>query len=224
MSNKGREDSVTDVFKFQVQDACRHYGMSDLIISLNGSDRDINADTLFGVCDRFFLVEMKSYKRNIRDESLKPAVCLLCKGLLNSQEIRQWHRACHFIMWGRLVKDSLDTRYTIYQDSVCRDSVLPGCRGLGCTPPPEIYTGKELARKAARGEAGLSKPDFFHYLYWLLNDRESYDFMIQKPSQLGFNLYGTSTANGHVISKTFKTYDDLEVWADDALRRVLILG
>jgi hypothetical protein len=48
--------------------------------------------------------------------------------------------------------------------------------------------------------------------------------MIQKPSQLGFNLYGTSTANGHVISKTFKTYDDLEVWADDALRRVLILG
>lgn len=63
MSNRGREDSVTDVFKSQVRNACREYGMSDLIASLNGRDRDINADTLFGVCDRFFLVEMKSYNR-----------------------------------------------------------------------------------------------------------------------------------------------------------------
>ncbi|HEL3135550.1 TPA: hypothetical protein UME31_004397 [Klebsiella pneumoniae] len=55
--------------------------MSDLIASLNGGDRDINADTLFGVCDRFFLVEMKSYKRNVRDEAKKPAVCLLCNAL-----------------------------------------------------------------------------------------------------------------------------------------------
>lgn len=221
MSDRGREDSVTDVFKFQVQDACRKYGMSDLIVSLNGSDRDINADALFGVCDRFFLVEMKSYKRNIRDESEKPAVCILCKGLLNSQDIRRWHRKCHFIMWGRLVDGQLKTRFTIYEDSVCRDSVLPSCRGLKSTTIPEIYSGKELAKKAARGEAGLSKPDFFHYLSWLLNGRESNEFMIQKGSQLGFNLYGTSTTTGNVISKTFKTYDDLEVWADDALRRVL---
>lgn len=223
MSQKGREDSVTDVFKFQVQNACRQYGMSDLIASLNGSDRDINADTLFGVCDRFFLVEMKSFKRNIHDESGKPAVCLLCKGLLVYPDIRRWHRACHFIMWGRLVKGSLDTRFTIYQDSVCRDSVLLTCKGLGDSPPPEIFTGTELARKAALGEAGLSKPDFFHYLDWLLNDRNSNKNLIQKPDKLGFNLYGTSTATGNVISKTFKTYDDLEVWADDALKRLLTI-
>ncbi|HAT1642259.1 TPA: hypothetical protein I8Y18_003421 [Raoultella ornithinolytica] len=54
MSNKGREDCVTDVFKSQVRNACR----DDLIASLNDRDRDINADTLFGVCDRFCLVEM----------------------------------------------------------------------------------------------------------------------------------------------------------------------
>lgn len=223
MSNRGREDSVTDVFKSQVRNACREHGMSDLIASLNGSDRDINADTLFGVCDRFFLVEMKSYKRNIRDESLKPAVCLLCKGLLNSQEIRQWHRACHFIMWGRLVKDSLDTRYTIYQDSVCRDSVLPNCSGLGEPPKPTIYRGEDLARGAALGTAGLSKPDFFNYLWWLLNGRavDVDEFKITPGSRLGFSLFGTSDASGKVISKTFRTYDDLEVWAEDALKQLV---
>lgn len=126
-------------------------------------------------------------------------------------------------MWGRLVKDSLETRFTIYQDSVCRDSVLPGCRGLGCTPPPEIYTGKELARKAARGEAGLSKPDFFHYLWRLLNGRAVDDFQIAPGSKLGFSLFGTSATTGSVFSKTFRTYDDLEVWVDDALRRLLTI-
>lgn len=171
MSNRGREDSVTDVFKSQVRNACREHGMSDLIASLNGSDRDINADTLFGVCDRFFLVEMKSYNRNVRDEAKKPAVCLLCNGLQRSSRVRSWHRACHFIMWGRVVKDSLETRFNIYQDSVCRDSVLPNCSGLGEPPKPTIYRGEDLARGAALGTAGLSKPDFFNYLWWLLNGR-----------------------------------------------------
>lgn len=223
MSNRGREDSVTDVFKSQVQVACREHGMSDLIASLNGSDRDINADALFGVCDRFFLVEMKSYNRNVRDEAKKPAVCLLCNGLQRSSKIRRWHKACHFIMWGRIVKDSLDTRYTIYQDSVCRDSVLPSCSGLGEPPKPKIYRGEDLARKAALGTAGLSKPDFFHYLWWLLNGRAVDDFQIAPGSKLGFSLFGTSATTGSVFSKTFRTYDDLEVWADDALRRLLTI-
>lgn len=223
MSNKGREDSVTDVFKSQVRNACREHGMSDLIASLNGSDRDINADALFGVCDRFFLVEMKSYNRNVRDEAKKPAVCLLCNGLQRSSKIRRWHKACHFIMWGRLVKDSLDTRFTIYQDSVCRDSVLPSCSGLGEPPKPTIYRGEDLARKAALGTAGLSKPDFFHYLWWLLNGRAVDDFQIAPGSKLGFSLFGTSATTGSVFSKTFRTYDDLEVWADDALRRLLTI-
>lgn len=87
--------------------------MSDLIASLNGSDRDINADTMFAVCNRFFLVEMKSYKRNVRDEANKPAVCLLCNGLQGSDRGRSWHKACHFIMWGRSFGGSLDTHFTI---------------------------------------------------------------------------------------------------------------
>lgn len=223
MSNRGREDSVTDLFKSQVRNACREHGMSDLIASLNGGDRDINADTLFGVCDRFFLVEMKSYKRNVRDEAKKPAVCLLCNALQKSPQVLSWHRACHFIMWGRLVKYSLDTYFTIYQDSVCRDSVLSNCGGLGEPPGPTIYRGEDLARNAALGTAGLSKPDFFNYLWWLLNGRavDVEEFKIAPGSRLGFSLFGTSDTTGTVISKTFKTYADLEEWADNALRRLI---
>ncbi|BBS49894.1 hypothetical protein WP5S18E05_P11780 (plasmid) [Klebsiella quasipneumoniae] len=223
MSNRGREDSVTDVFKSQVRNACREHGMSDLIASLNGRDRDFNADTLFGVCDRFFLVEMKSYNRNVRDEAKKPAVCLLCNGLQRNSQVRRWHKACHFIMWGRVVKDSLETRFTIYQDSVCRDSVLPNCSGLGDPPEPTIYRGEDLARGAALGTAGLSKPDFFHYLWWLLNGRavDVDEFKIAPGSRLGFSLFGTSDTTGSVISKTFSTYGELEMWADEALRRLL---
>lgn len=226
MSNRGREDSVTDVFKSQVRNACREHGMSNLIASLNGSDRDINADTLFGICDRFFLVEMKSYKRNVRDEAKKPAVCLLCNGLQRHSQIRSWHRACHFIMWGRVVKDSLDTYFTIYQDSVCRVSVLPSCSGLGEPPKPKIYRGEILARKAALSTAGLSKPDFFDYLWWLLHDRavDVDEFKIAPGSKLGFTLFGTSDTTGTILSKTFRTYADLEKWADEALRRLATIG
>ncbi|EJU32656.1 hypothetical protein HMPREF1144_4708 [Klebsiella sp. OBRC7] len=34
-------------------------------------------------------------------------------------------------------------------------------------------------------------------------------------------MFGTSDATGKVISKTFRTYDDLEVWAEDALKQLV---
>lgn len=83
--------------------------------------------------------------------------------------------------------------------------------------------GEDLARGAALGTAGLSKPDFFHYLWWLLNGRavDVDEFKIAPGSRLGFSLFGTSDTTGSVISKTFSTYGELEMWADEALRRLL---
>lgn len=222
MSNRGREDSVTDVFKSQVRNACREHGMSDLIASLNGRDRDFNADTLFGVCDRFFLVEMKSYNRNVRDEAKKPAVCLLCNGLQRNSQVRRWHKACHFIMWGVLLRIRLkpvspSTR-TVYVGILSfRTAVVSG----SLLNQPSI--GGRPGKGAALGTAGLSKPDFFHYLWWLLNGRavDVDEFKIAPGSRLGFSLFGTSDTTGSVISKTFSTYGELEMWADEALRRLL---
>jgi hypothetical protein len=84
-------------------------------------------------------------------------------------------------------------------------------------------SGEDLARGAALGTAGLSKPDFFNYLWWLLNGRavDVDEFKIAPGSRLGFSLFGTSDATGKVISKTFRTYDDLEVWAEDALKQLV---
>lgn len=118
---------------------------------------------------------------------------------------------------GVLLRIRLKPVSNIYQDSVCRDSVLPNCSGPGEPPKPTIYRGEDLARGAALGTAGLSKPDFFNYLWWLLNGRAVDVDEFKITPRLGFSLFGTSDASGKVISKTFRTYDDLEVWAEDAL-------
>jgi hypothetical protein len=125
-------------------------------------------------------------------------------------------------MWGRIVKDSLETRFTIYQDSVCRDSVLPNCSGLGSLRnQPSIGGGP--GKGSSFRYCGLIKTRFFNYLWWLLNGRavDVDEFKIAPGSRLGFSLFGTSDATGKVISKTFRTYDDLEVWAEDALKQLV---
>lgn len=217
----GREDSVTDIFKGLVQDECHSRGIDDLIVSVNGKDRHFNADTMFSVCDRFFIVEMKSYKRNIRDEAKKDAVSNLCYGLLRDLNIRNWHRQCHYIMWGHIMRGSgmLETRFDVYEDRVCRTDILPDCPDLAAPFKLPYRNGRNLAIAAAMGQAGLCKPDFFYYLNWLLGERAEEALPVDIETEpFPLTLFGSSRGAG-VYGKSFRTYKDLDNWAESALQR-----
>ncbi len=128
-------------------------------------------------------------------------------------------------MWGRVVKDSLETRFTIYQTVYVgilsfRTAVVSG--SLLNQPSIGGRHGKGSSFRYSR----LIKTRFFHYLWWLLNGRavDVDEFKIAPGSRLGFSLFGTSDTTGSVISKTFSTYGELEMWADEALRRLLSTG
>ncbi|POY59951.1 hypothetical protein PB70LOC_00433 [Pectobacterium versatile] len=162
---------------------------------------------------------MKSRSSNIRDESRKPAVYHLCEGLMVNPYIRTLHRQCHYIMWGEEVAASrqVETRFSVYEDSVCRPCVMKNSHVL--VEPAQIIVapGNSLAQGAAAGTAGLTKPHFFHYLSWLLGDRNGPDPSFSQTAQLPITLIGNS-AERRIFGKTFNTYADFDTWANQALQ------
>lgn len=219
MTKRGMEPSVTAIFEHELRASCSRNGVDDLSLALNSGDRKLNADNMFTVCDRFFIVEMKSRIKNIQDESKKRAVYRLCEGLIAYPAIRRLHRQCHYILWGEeiMAAKRVETRYSIYEDSVCRPSILPKSTVL--VEPSSITTssGNSLADGAAAGTTGLTKPDFFHYLAWLLSDRKAPSPSFSPTAQLPIALIGNS-AGRSVYGQIFNTYSDFDTWADEALQ------
>lgn len=218
MPKRGIESSVTSIFEHELRRACRLEGIDDLTLDLNSGDRRANADSMFSACDRFFIVEMKSRVANIGDEARKDSVLNLCTGLIADPGIRAYHRQCHYIMWGEEAppQNNVSTRYSIYEDRVCRPSVLPNFT----TPfaPTQIATesGRSLAESAAEGRVGLRKPDFFYYLHWLLGDRSRTTPPYSATRQLPITLIGNSERRA-LFGQAFNNYSDLDRWAEQAL-------
>ncbi|MEQ9971377.1 hypothetical protein ABRP72_19625 [Pectobacterium carotovorum] len=224
MTNKGIESSVIDTFVEMLKDSCRERNEDDLSFSLNGGDRLVNADNMFSVCNRFFLVEMKSWKNNISDEDRKPSAHRLCLGLSLNSEIRPWHRQCHYIMWGAINASTatLTPVYSIYEDIVCQPATLPGCQALSTPVNPQTAYGTDLINATLTNTAGLTSPEFFHYLEWLLGPRSgpftpTAAFMTE-PSPIA--LIGSSS-NQRVYGQIFGNFGQLALWGDDPLRKKL---
>ena len=225
MPKRGIESSVTSIFEHELRRECRLKGIDDLTLNLNSGDRRANADSMFSACDRFFIVEMKSRIANIGDEARKDSVMNLCTGLITDPGIRAYHRQCHYIMWGEEVppQNHVSTRYSIYEDSVCRSSVLPGFSSPFAPAVVAVEAGLSLAISAVAGRAGLRKPDFFYYLHWLLGDRSRTNPPFSPTRQLPITLIGNSERRewfGHV----FNNYSDLDSWAEQALQNRLNNG
>ncbi|MEQ9883268.1 hypothetical protein ABRP83_13940 [Pectobacterium brasiliense] len=215
MSKKGIETTVASTFKLQLQQWCETENIDDLIFDMNGSDRDTNADNMFSVCSRFFLIEMKSKESNIKDEAAKSSVCILCSGLKNYPLIRNWHRECHYIMWGKenKLKSELETFYTIYEDSVCRPKILPHCKSVTEPTQRVILPGAGLALRTSNGEAGLIGTSFFPYLAWLLSNRTGSAPPLAPTENIPIALYGYS-ANRKVYGRLFNNYEELRIWGE----------
>ncbi|WP_417702204.1 hypothetical protein [Pseudomonas sp.] len=212
----GRELSVIDAFHFDLIQACQRHGAIDLKISLNSGDRNLNADSMFAINGRFFLVEFKSNMGSLQDEDRKESACFLCEGLLEVAEALELHQECHFAMWGRKKKnDGLDTFYGVYEDLVCRPETLPSCEAVRCNQKlniPQIGAGEELADKVARKSAGLDRAGFLAYLEWLLGAKDTAS-TYEESSELPITLFGTSFAGG-VKSREFKNFKQLADWAE----------
>ncbi|WP_323612660.1 hypothetical protein [Pectobacterium versatile] len=218
MLNKGIEDSVASTFISNLQLWCMDQNIDDLFFDMNGSDRNVNADTMFSVCDRFFLVEMKSKESNIKDEAAKPAVCVLCTGLKDHWKLRTLHRACHYIMWGQINQPHLrlETYYSVYENAVCRPEVLPDCPSVTKAPKQIILPGLHLTSLIAKGEGGLTGNYFFPYLAWLLGNRSGPFVPFTPKNNIPIALVGNSF-NRRVIGKLFESYDELNNWGEEAL-------
>jgi hypothetical protein len=216
----GRELSVVDVFQAELFQACLRNGAIDLKISLNGSDRVFNADTMFSSNEHFFLVEFKSSLGELKSEDRKPAACILCDGLFTYPNMLELHQQCHYAMWGKKqYNGNLGSVYGVYEDLICRPKTLPLCESVWQTPihrdaeldEPKTWEGKELAVRAAQKTAGLDREKFLYYLEWLLWARTS-DGGSTATGALPIMLFGTSLLGG-VSGMPFKNFQSLEAWA-----------
>lgn len=225
MPKRGIEGSVTSIFEYELRKACREHGVDDLSLSLNSGDRKANADSMFSACDRFFIIEMKSRIANIGDEARKDSALNLCTGLIQSPRIRTYHRKCHYIMWGveSPPQNHVTTRYSIYEDSVCRSSLFPGFNSPFTPEVIPVEAGRSLAQKVVTGQAGLRKPDFFHYLHWLLGDRALTNPAYSPTQELPITLIGNSERR-ELFGYAFSNFAALDSWAEQALLNRLSNG
>ncbi|MFP1944581.1 hypothetical protein [Lonsdalea quercina] len=208
MSGIGIEHSVTNRFANQLQRACKKNSLKALTFHLNGQDTKANADAIFSALDKFLLIEFKSYEDGIKSENNKPRVYDLCHNLLINNEMTRSHRKGHFIMWGVEIGIILETKYTVYQDSVCRKSILNKSTSLSEPPIPTILDGEKLAKEVSESTAGIGLDDFLIYLKWLFSSKRSSNEIYDGP----VSLIATSKwkyADGLI----FKSFEDFEDWA-----------
>lgn len=206
----GREDSLKAIFDTQFINACRHFGIIEVRMPLNGLDQFFNADTLFSTFDKFFIVEFKSYQSSLRAENKKPTACQICCGLPISPQIIPLHDACHFAMWGNIEKKSLYGNYDIYRNCVCNTDILPMCRGAAMSQlsaSPKHFN--VLAGLAGQNLAGLNSDEFQIYLAWLLGPRGG-----SGKGSGDFNAAIYATSSTHAISGIpFKNRSILHSWS-----------
>ena len=95
----GREDSVIERFRKDLRNECKTSGAVDMNAPANGGDRYLNADEFFAAGNRFFIVEFKSRKFDLKSEDRKPSACALCGRLAASAKAKELHDMAHFAAW-----------------------------------------------------------------------------------------------------------------------------
>ncbi|MGR6499243.1 hypothetical protein IYR97_20015 [Pseudomonas fulva] len=197
-------------------------------IPLSGADRVFNADNMFSSDGRFFLVEFKSSRGDLRSEDRKKSACVLCEGLFTYWEALDLHQQCHFAAWGKKrYNGGLDTFFGVYEDLVCRPETLPSCGAVRQNPPhrhleydgPAEVSGEQLAIAVATGQSGLERHDFLRYLNWLLWAREETG-SYEKTRAMPITLFGTSFAGG-IKSREFANFQQLDAWAEPFIAKYM---
>lgn len=212
----GREDSVTERFRKVLRNACAETNRVDLNAPVNGSDRYLNADEFFGISESFFLVEFKSAKHSLKNESDKPSACALCGKLLNNSIMTALHDQAHFAAWGVKERESLlRCEIGIYRKLVCCQEVLPDCQAV-----------KQLSSDGVHHEArdflvqnidnlGVKAKDFARYLTWLFKNSSSQANTGKTP----LIAYGYTYTQG-IKEQNFSSYKDLFEWSAKVRRRL----
>lgn len=216
MSTIGREASVTSRFANQFKSACSINNLTEFKYDLSGQDNKANADVIFNTLNNFVLIEFKSYKRNVKEENKKHRVYNLCHRLKENSSMENAHRRCHFIMWGVTENKKLETKYTIYQDSVCRKSILEKSKFLDNPELPHILKGENLASEISRSETGLNIQEFLIYLQWLFSKERSLNEQFNGP----ISLIATSS-NQYYDGLQFNSFPEFKIWAESTVLQML---
>jgi len=183
---------------------------------------------MFSSDGRFFLVEFKSSRGDLRSEDRKKSACVLCEGLFTYWEALDLHQQCHFAAWGKKrYNGGLDTFFGVYEDLVCRPETLPSCGAVRQNPPhrhleydgPAEVSGEQLAIAVATGQSGLERHDFLRYLNWLLWAREETG-SYEKTRAMPITLFGTSFAGG-IKSREFANFQQLDAWAEPFIAKYM---
>lgn len=206
----GREDSVIERFRKDLRTSCVKTGKVDMNAPVNGADRHFNADEFFAVDGRFFIVEFKSSKHNLKDEERKTPACVLCGRLSQSPNARALHDRGHFAAWGKKQPNSnLNVTFGIYRILVCSERTLPNCRHVkGVFTDEIVYESAKLLDNITNQKAGLNAEEFKCYLKWLLNHN--------KDEFFPHILFGYTYTEG-VFDREFSSYDDFSKWATTAV-------
>lgn len=209
----GRENGVTKAFERLMVAHCKSTEIADLSVSLEGRDREYNADDMFAIDGNFFLIEFKSAPYDFSAENEKTSACNLCGCLLESDEGTALHRSAHFACAGRLLKGELRFQIDVYLDLICGEDRLVDCEHVKGrqTKISKMLHGEFFARVKSR-EFGLPSERFKKYLKWLSqcpgNSGEG--------RNLDLVLYVFSDALG-VIGKHFVSIDELLNWSASAV-------
>ncbi|HFF8523661.1 TPA: hypothetical protein ACGEYH_002410 [Providencia rettgeri] len=216
MSTIGREASVTSRFANQFKRACSRKKLIEFQYELSGQDSKVNADVIFNTLNNFVLIEFKSFHKSIKAENKKERVYNLCHRLIKNSSMENAHRRCHFVMWGVTVKRKLETRYTIYQDSVCRKSILKKSEFLDNPECPNILKGENLAIEISESITGLNLQEFLIYLQWLFSKERSLNEQFNGP----ISLIATSS-NEYFDGLQFKSFPEFKIWAEPVVTQIL---
>ncbi|AZI88018.1 hypothetical protein EH164_13515 [Kosakonia sp. CCTCC M2018092] len=216
MTEFGMEPSITTRFANQFKRECEKKELTDITVELSGQDNKANADAIFGALKNFLLIEFKSQKKGIKTEKEKGRVYDLCHRLLENKAMNNSHRSCHFIMWGERQNGRIETRYTVYQDSVCRKSVLVESNLLDEPEEPMVFGGENLATEICNAEVGLGLEEFLEYLKWLFSSKRSSEEKYDGP----VSLVATSSS-GYIDGLVFDSFEEFEIWAEPTVIKLL---
>lgn len=209
----GRENSVTRAFEERLVRACTATLGLDISGSLEGSDREFNADNFFAIDGAFFLVEFKSEPGDFSAENKKRSACNLCGCLLQSSRGQALHDRCHFACAGKKTRDALVPRLAVYQQLVCGRDKLPDCEHVKHLQTNQTLLDCEPFFNEVKAKVfGVSGDEFKQYLKWL----EKCPGKDGKARDLELKLYVFSRS-GDLIGRPFNSFDEVFSWCTSAI-------
>ena len=207
----GREDSVIEVFRQELREACEDFELDDMNAPVNGKDRYWNADEFFAIGELFFMVEFKSYKHSLKSENRKDSACNLCFQLSGNTSAQALHDKAHFAAWGEKPRyKDLCCSIGIYRLLLCNEKALSSCVHVQSIPAVECgELSTDFIQRVAESEMGLTEGDFTSYLRWLIDDENGGG---GGSSGFPLGLYAFSNAR-RIKGHEFKDYEAFSAWA-----------